>query len=153
MKTIRKIYFLLALLILSGCNVSQQPIDYGNDACHFCKMTIVDKQHASEIVTTKGKAYKFDSTECMIHFLDDFDNKTIALYLSNNYTNPEELIDATNATFLISDQIPSPMGANLSAFKSNEEASRLLNAKGGDLFSWEELLNHFKLLRNVSNLR
>lgn len=144
MKNLHPIYVLFIFLIFSGCNVSPQPIDYGNESCHFCRMTIVDKQHGAEIVTKKGKAYKFDSTECMINFLDDFDNTSIALFLSNNYTNPEELIDVTKATFLISDQIPSPMGANLSAFKNNEDAEKMKNEKGGNLYSWEELLNHFK---------
>jgi copper chaperone NosL len=31
-------------------------------------MTIVDKVHAAEIVTKKGKVCKFDATECMINY-------------------------------------------------------------------------------------
>ena len=131
-------------MMLSGCQISPKPIDYGHESCQFCKMTIVDKLHAAEIVTTKGKVYKFDSSECMIHFLGDFDASTIKLYLSNNYSEPGTLIDATQATFLISENIPSPMGANLSAFKSETEAENLQKEKSGKLYSWEELLNHFK---------
>ena len=41
-------------------------------------MTIVDKVHAAEIVTQKGKVYKFDATECMINFMDEFDTSEIA---------------------------------------------------------------------------
>lgn len=144
MKLLYQIYILILFFIFLGCNVSPQPIDYGSDACHFCKMNIVDKQHASEIVTKKGKAYKFDSTECMLNFLEEFDNTTIALYLSNDYSNPEKLIDATKATFLISEQIPSPMGANLSAFKNNANAIKMQKEKGGELYTWDELLNYFK---------
>lgn len=134
----------ILLLIFYSCNVSPQPIDYGKEACHFCKMTIVDRQHAAEIVTTKGKTYKFDSSECMIHFLGEFDVATVKLFLSNNYSEPESLIDATQATFLISENIPSPMGANLSAFKSNVDAQNIQDEKGGTLYSWEELLKHLK---------
>ena len=144
MKTLKKITALVALTVLFNCSVSPQPIDYGNDGCHFCKMTIVDKLHAAEIVTTKGKIYKFDATECMINFLDEFDTSTIKLYLSNNYTEPESLIDATQATFLISENIPSPMGAFLSAFKDKKEAIKIYTKKGGELYSWEELLIHQK---------
>lgn len=144
MKITQRIYFVFVLLILAGCNVAPKAIDYGNEACHFCNMTIVDKQHAAEVVTNKGKVYKFDSTECMVHFLEDFDNTGIELFLSNDYSTPEVLIDATQATFLICEQIPSPMGANLSAFKNNEDAVRFQKEKGGSLYSWEELLNHFK---------
>ena len=62
----KRIPFLLIILILVGCKVDPNPIEYGADACHFCSMTIVDRQHAAEFVTKKGKAFKFDATECMM---------------------------------------------------------------------------------------
>ena len=144
MKTLKQYLFFILLLFMLGCNVKPSPIDYGNDSCHFCRMTIVDKVHAAEIVTKKGKVYKFDATECMVNFLDEFDSQEVALYLSNDYANPEALIDATKATFLISENIPSPMGAFLSAFSSKKEAEKIQTEKGGNLYSWEELLIHFK---------
>ena len=142
MKTLKHYSLLILLLIFISCNVSPKPIDYGNDGCHFCKMTIVDKVHAAEIVTKKGKVYKFDATECMVNFMNEFDTSEIALYLSNNYTKPEELIDATKATFLISKNISSPMGAFLSAFKDKIDAEKVQAEKGGELYSWTELLAH-----------
>lgn len=144
MKTLKTLTTLVVLGLLWSCNISPKPIEYGQDACHFCKMTIVDKIHAAEVVTTKGKVYKFDATECMIHFMDEFDTSTIALYLSNNFTNPEELIDATQATFLISKNVPSPMGAFLSAFKNKEDALKLQTKKDGEVYSWESLLKKFE---------
>ena len=144
MKTLKKFTALVALLVMLGCDVGPQPIEYGQDGCHFCKMTIVDKLHASEIVTKKGKVYKFDATECMINFLGEFDTEKVELYLSNNYVEPEELIDATQATFLISKNIPSPMGAFLSAFKLKEDAAKTKAQKEGELYTWNELLNRFK---------
>lgn len=144
MKTLKHYIFISLLLLVFSCNVSPKPIDYGSDGCHFCKMTIVDKVHAAEIVTKKGKAYMFDATECMINFRKDFDTSEIELYLSNNYTEPEALIDATEATFLISKNIPSPMGAFLSAFKNEANAKEFQAEKGGDLYTWEELLAKFK---------
>ena len=138
-----KHYLIIALLFLFfSCNVSPKPIDYGSDGCHFCRMTIVDKIHAAEIITNKGKVYKFDATECMINFIEEFDTSDIALYLSNNYTVPEELIDATKATFIISENIPSPMGAFLSAFENPSDAKKVQAEKGGTLYTWEELLTH-----------
>ncbi|TYB76079.1 hypothetical protein ES677_09875 [Bizionia gelidisalsuginis] len=132
------------LLLFFGCNVSPKPIDYGSDGCYFCKMTIVDKVHAAEIVTKKGKVYKFDATECMVNFMDEFDTSEIELYLSNNYTEPGILIDATQATFLISKNVPSPMGAFLSAFKNKADAENVKIEKGGELYTWKEILGKFK---------
>ncbi len=144
MQTLKHYLSIALLLLFFSCNVSPQPIDYGNDGCHFCKMTIVDKVHAAEIVTKKGKIYKFDATECMINFMKEFDNSEIALYLSNNYTKPEELIDATKATFLISENIPSPMGAFLSAFENIADAEKIQTKKSGTLYTWQELLKHLE---------
>ncbi|MFV0566547.1 MAG: nitrous oxide reductase accessory protein NosL [Flavobacteriaceae bacterium] len=146
MQTLKHVFILILPICFLACNISPKAINYGQDGCHYCKMTIVDKVHAAEIVTKKGKAYKFDASECMIHFLGEADapSKTeIALYLSNNYTEPETLIDATTATFLISKNIPSPMGAFLSAFKLEENAKQAQNEKGGKLYTWDELLAHF----------
>ncbi|HNQ27591.1 MAG TPA: nitrous oxide reductase accessory protein NosL [Aquaticitalea sp.] len=144
MKTLNHFKILALLFLGFGCTIKPQPITYGSDSCHFCKMTIVDKTHAAQIVTKKGKAYKFDATECMVHFLNEFDTSEVALYLSNNYLEPETLIDAKNATFLISKNIPSPMGAYLSAFNTKEEAEIIQSEKGGELFTWEELCAHLK---------
>lgn len=143
MGTLKHYLLITFLLLFMGCNVSPKAIAYGEDGCHFCRMTIVDKVHAAEIVTQKGKVYKFDATECMIHFMDDFDTSEIALYLSNDYTKPEVLIDATQATFLISENVPSPMGAFLSAFKNIADAEKVQKEKNGILYSWSSLLEHF----------
>ncbi|WP_178987277.1 nitrous oxide reductase accessory protein NosL [Winogradskyella schleiferi] len=140
MKTLKHYSAFAILLLFLSCNVSPQPINYGSDGCAFCKMTIVDKVHAAEIVTKKGKVYKFDATECMINYMKDFNTSEIELYLSNNYTEPEVLIDATEATFLISENIPSPMGAFLSAFESKVDAEKFKAEKGGELYTWEELV-------------
>ena len=139
-----QIFISILIVIFTGCQVSPKPIDYGNESCHFCKMTIVDKVHGAEIVTNKGKVYKFDAAECMIQFLKDFDKSTVELYLTNHYSQPETLIDATKATFLISDNMPSPMGANLTAFESRSEAESVQKEKSGTLYSWDQLLDHLK---------
>ena len=144
MQRLKQFSFVVSLLVLTSCNIGPKAIVYGNDGCHFCKMTIVDKVHAAEIVTNKGKIYTFDATECMVNFQKEFNTSEIKLYLSNNYNEPEALIDATKATFLISKNIPSPMGAYLSAFKTKNEALMVQSEKGGALYSWQELLNQLQ---------
>jgi copper chaperone NosL len=68
----------------------------------------------------------------------------MAYYLVTDYTKPEGLIDAQSATFIISPNIPSPMRANLSAVAKLEKAIELQELKGGNLYSWDELLIHFR---------
>lgn len=135
----RLFYILIILLVFTACEVGPEPIRYGEEGCDYCKMTIVDKQHASELVTNKGKVYKFDAIECMINYKSDNTGKDFELELVNDYNNPGELIDATFATYLVSEQISSPMGANLSAFALDDSASRMQSNYGGKLFTWLEI--------------
>jgi copper chaperone NosL len=130
-------------ILLTSCNVKPQEINYGEDACHYCSMTIVDRQHSAELVTDKGKAFKFDAIECMIHHLEDT-STPMAFYLVVDFSNPGKLIDANKATFIISSNIPSPMRANLSAIGLKEKAISLQADKGGILYTWDELLTHFE---------
>lgn len=138
------VFLLLPLLFLLACNISPQPIHYGEDACHFCTMTIVDHQHASQIVNDKGKAYNFDSIECMLNYLEEKKDIKPELYLVNDFMNPGELIDATRSTYLISKNISSPMGEFLSAFDNQENANKTKLKYEGELYTWKEILNHFK---------
>lgn len=130
---------LISLLILGGCKIDSEPINYGSDACHYCSMTIVDKQHAAEYVTDTGKAFKFDAIECMMNGIKDANGTQIALFLVNGFENPGQLIDGTKATYLISKNITSPMGGNLSAFENREAADSVQSELQGEIFTWEEL--------------
>ena len=73
----------LILLFCSSCTIEPQPITYGLEACSSCKMTIVDPRFASEIVTRKGKVFKYDAIECMLHDVNESVNKDVKLLLSN----------------------------------------------------------------------
>jgi len=134
---------LLSIVLFTSCNIQPQKIEYGKDACHFCRMNIVDKQHSAELVSNKGKAYKFDATECLINYLEEIDATEMELFLVADYNNPGTLIDANTAAFIISKNIPSPMGEFLSAVSTKDEALDLQEAKGGTVYNWEELLIHF----------
>lgn len=140
------IKLLLISLLFTACSVKPQPINYGSDACHFCNMTIVDRQHASQLVTAKGKAYKYDAIECMVHSLqDEFKDTEMAHYLVADFHQPGELIDATKASYLVSEKLQSPMGANLSAFVNTETSQKAQEKFTGTVFSWKEIQNHLKL--------
>ena len=127
-----------------SCEIKPQPISYGSDVCQFCSMTIIDNQHASELVTSKGRAYKFDAIECLLNYRREIDAEDVAMYLCNHYTEPGELITMEEATFLISEGIPSPMGAYLTAFNSHEAAEGAQGEHGGTLYTWTTLIEHWE---------
>lgn len=132
------------LFTLLGCTNTPKPIAYGSDGCHFCSMTIVDKQHAAQFMTKKGRSYTFDAAECMINHLKEIDQTTVATFLVNDYSTPGKTIDATKATYLISKNIPSPMGEYLTAFANFEAAEYAQRENGGELLNWEKVQTRFK---------
>ena len=139
--------FLLAIFAasISSCSVEPEEIKYGKDECKYCKMTIVDEKFGAELVTKKGKVYKFDAIECMFDYMYDLDadnSEDFAFYLVNRFTSPKKLHDATSSHYLISETFPSPMGGNLSAYSSQSEAKEKLGNNLGELYNWKEI-NHF----------
>jgi len=131
---------LLSLFFATSCKVEPKEINYGQDHCLLCDMTVVDKSHSAQYVTKKGRAYMFDAVECMVMKVNKDKNEDLMEFLLvADYANPGNLVDAKTATYLISEKIKSPMGANLSAFSSNETAKEFLNKKGGKLFTWDQL--------------
>lgn len=137
----------LTMAIAMSCSVEPQPINYGTDACEFCKMTIVENRWAAEIVTEKGKAYKYDAIECMMNYMNrnDISSDGLALLLVDDYSKPGDLIDATKATYIKSEAIPSPMGAFLSAFNNADAAKKTVAEKGGEVFDFTELKSRYEV--------
>lgn len=133
----------LWLLVSTGlsCSPSPEPIRYGSDECTVCKMIISDQRFGAEIVSTTGKVYKFDSIECMVNHLlrQRQQDGTVALTLVVNFFSPGTLMDAHNAHYLRSENLPSPMGADLSAYSSEAEVQRARSQYGGSVLSWEEV--------------
>jgi len=115
--------------------------------CELCRMTISDHRFGAEIVTTKGKVYKFDAAECMFNYisLDKINFDEIHSMYVIDCLNPGNLTDATSASYLISENFPSPMGANLSCYSSRNDAEANHKTFGGEVKSWTEIKNIFKL--------
>jgi copper chaperone NosL len=106
-------------------------------------MTIVENKFGAEIISTKGKVYKFDAVECMINFVNKgkMNQSDVESYWAVDYNSPGTLINASSAYYLISQNIPSPMGANLSTYTSKTNAETKKNVSGGEVFNWSELQN------------
>lgn len=138
-------FFSISLLFFTSCSVEPEKINYGSDACNFCKMTIVDKQHSAQYVTAKGKQFKFDAIECLLNEMSEKNIEDIAIYLVADYGNPENMTDAENATYLISEEIKSPMGGFLSAFSDKEVAEKVLQENGGKIYTWSSIKEKYSV--------
>ena len=140
-----KLYFIsLFVFFLNACSVEPEPINWGKDACHYCKMNIVDKMHAAEYVSTKGKVFKYDAIECLVNDLIRHDFPDRKYTLVSDYGNDGEFTDASQSTYLISEKIRSPMGGFLSAFLDNSVAVQTHLENAGKLLTWDELILEYK---------
>ena len=128
----------IILLIVIACTAKIKPIEYGIDNCAFCDMTIMDNKFSAELVTEKNKSFKFDAIECMLRYNHRNSDNTIALYLIADHANPGNLVDAQLGSFVVSRNLPSPMGEYLSGYNSLENALLALDA-GGTLFDWNQI--------------
>lgn len=141
--TLVVILFIVSSLT-QACSVQPEPIRYGKDACDHCKMTIVDQKFAAEIVTQKGKSFKFDDVACLVNYLTDskVSEANLAFLLVSQYNKSGELVDASKAVYLTGDGIRSPMMGNTAAF-SDAEAARAAQTQysGTKLRTWHDLLH------------
>lgn len=121
-----------------------EPIDFGNEACHHCKMTIVDPRYGAELVTKKGKVYKYDAVECLINsvYMDKIaEPENIHSLWVINFSSPGNLQKAEGCFFLHSRQLSSPMGMFLTAFGTKSSAEKARADYGGEIWNWEETIS------------
>ena len=135
----KKLLFITLVTFLSACNNEPQPIMYGVDLCHYCKMTIMDKKFGAERNNKKGKALKFDSGECMVSYLNSENKFEAQQYLVVNYNSEGELINAAEAFYLHGGNVISPMGGNLAAFKTKADAEKSNEEFAADLVMWNDV--------------
>lgn len=138
------VYSLLLAIFISGCNPTPEKINIGKDTCAECKMTIVDPKFGAEIVTRKGKVYKFDDAHCIAGFLKrrgvDLDDISKTLFV--DYEGSHEFISVRDAEFVISGSFNSPMGGNAAAFKNKALAEKKSETvEGSRVTNWSTLYN------------
>lgn len=137
----KPLLFVLSLLTLFACSTEPKPIHFGEDGCSYCKMTISDVRYAGELLTNKGKEYKFDSIECMAAYILEKKkgSEDIHSLWTIKFNEPEKLIDARAAWYLHSKLLKSPMGLNLSSFETRATARSTQDVYPGDLIKWDEV--------------
>jgi copper chaperone NosL len=134
----------IAVILLTGCTYKPEKFVLGKDECAECKMTIMDPKFGGEIITKKGKIYKFDDAHCVAVFMErrGVEMSSIRQTLFADYNNPDEFVKVKSAEFVVSSQFRSPMGGNAAAFKSPAEASKKsAEMAGSKITNWATLYN------------
>ena len=141
-KVVLTIMLLFSIATFSCSNNKPVPINLNKDNCDYCSMGISDGQFGSEIITEKGRAYKFDDIICMVNYCKENPKNSIAAYFVHDYSKQNILIPASSAYFLSSDAIHSPMRGGIIAF-SNENIKNEVNKKyKAKTITWDTILNN-----------
>ena len=129
------------LFLLSSCNAEFDPISYGHDACAHCKMTIIDKRYAAEILTKKGKVYKFDDMACLKKYIkeNNLPESELTVYVADYYNPDSKFLNARLVVYLHDDIFKSPMNGSFAAFAKAENAKPLQDSLHANLLKWENL--------------
>jgi copper chaperone NosL len=135
------VIILLMPFILAACNKGPKAIQYGTDGCDFCKMTITDKRFGCELITQKGKIYKFDDMHCINAFLGSrfIDSADIAEIYLVDFSRPGIFISSEESFLLKSEDLRSPMGGNIAAFKEKDSMAKFILQYPGESLSWKDL--------------
>jgi copper chaperone NosL len=133
-------------LAFFACEPTPQPIQVGQDNCAYCKMLIVDDRYGAEIVSRKGKVFKYDSIECMTAALlrQDIPEDKVHTILVVDFEKPGNLLPVSQAVFVRSRTLRSPMGLNLSAFQDTAIAERIMELYYGQAITWEDVQEYVR---------
>ena len=134
------------VFFFSSCSTQPVPLEYGTDTCYSCKMTLVDNKFGAELVTNKGKIYRFDDINCFLSFyhsghepVENFEHKLVI-----DYANPGVLIDAAYAFYVKAPGIRSPMNSQVAAFGTQPDMDEIMKKSKGIYMAWGEVITQFK---------
>lgn len=138
--------FLLLIISACGGNESLEPqpptIHYGEDICEFCGMIVTEERYASGYITGDGEERIFDDVGDMVQYYLDNQDEVVAFFVHHHETR--DWIRAETAYFALSPNLPTPMLSGLAAFPSTEEAEEFAAGLEGEVFTFNELLNHYR---------
>ncbi len=132
--------------LISSCSTDPVPLEFGKDACHNCKMILMDNKFGAELVTKKGKVYKFDDINCMLNYYNAHEEEQVnyAHKLVIDFTRPGTMIEAANSHYLKAENIKSPMASHIAAFEDYELMKENKKNWNGIYLSWGEVVTEFK---------
>lgn len=133
--------YLAGLVWLSSCSTGPEPFAFGKDLCHTCKMGIIDPKFGAELITKKGKIYKFDDVSCLNHYLKSNATETsdIRQLLVINFEKENDFLPIDQVVFVLGPAVKSPMGSHAAAFASRDKAEKMNATLQGELLSWKEV--------------
>lgn len=137
---VKSISVIMLSMQMSSCNSNApQPIKLHKDKCDYCSMNIADGRFGAELITTKGRCYKFDDLQCLLDYKKEKSDVEIKLFYVNDYNGNNQLIDASKAFYVQNENLRSPMGGNFAAFVNQEKAIDFGAKQNSLVQTWNEI--------------
>lgn len=142
MKWLSTLLLVSLVMLLAACqsaDVFEEPpeILYGQDICAECSMIINDPRFAAAYVTTEGQIRLFDDIGDMLAH-DTRIQEEVQVYWVHDF-NSEKWTRATEATFVLNNELLSPMSWGVAAFKTAADATSYRTMQGGLAVTFAEL--------------
>ena len=120
-----------------------EPINLKKDNCDFCKMTISNSKFAAQLITQKGRHYKFDDIACMIQFAKSNTVVPYEAFFVNDYLKDNSFIPVEKSFLLKGGTINSPMRGNCAAFATMGKQQEYQNQLHAEAITWKEVYNSY----------
>lgn len=104
-------------------------------------MTISDKRFGAEVITRKGKVYKFDDGQCLISFIKSgvLAKNEIAKVYFVDFCGQHALVIEKESFLLKSDLFQSPMNGKIAAFSNIDSMKKVLIQYQASTVLWNQI--------------
>ena len=128
-------------LLITGCQAPQanQPpqIRYGEETCAFCGMLISEERFAAALATAAGETKAFDDIGCVLRALTRQERSMAHVWVHDYHSG--RWLEAPQAVFVHSDDVPTPMGGGWFAFSTQEAAEQFAREVHGAVMRFDQL--------------
>jgi copper chaperone NosL len=139
----------MTLLILGAvvaCTAGPpEPIEItlNEENCSFCRMAVSQREFAAQIVTVTGSFDTFDDIGCLRDWIEEHHPADTAGIFVVDY-EMGQWIDARTASYVLTKQLPTPMGSGLCAYQDKRLAESAAAHLEGRVLQWTEILAEAK---------
>jgi copper chaperone NosL len=106
-------------------------------------MTISNGKFAAELLTKKGRYYKFDDVSCMLQYAKENTNAQVQSFFVNDYAKDNTLIPAELSFYLKGGKINSPMRGNFAAFATDKDQNAFQKQLNAKMLTWEQVFTMY----------
>lgn len=107
-------------------------------------MLISEERFASGIVDRNGKAVVFDDAGEMVATIQEEGLNDRRAWVHGSPSI--EWMDARNAWYAVTMEIPTPMGTGVFPFDTEADATEFANEHDGVVYSWDDLIANWTLV-------